>query len=201
MARSDIHLTMAMTSTILHGTVNRLFIGNTPGSIVATRVPAITLTLDGIDGDRHQRPTMKADPALTSYPEGTEVRNTRQVTIIADEELRHIAATLDIPALDADWLGVNMVLAGVPAVTLLPPGSRLYFADGTGLVVQGENMPCTGPGKVIEANHPGRKGIASRFPKAALHRRGLLAWVEHPGRIAEGDAVRVEFPDPVPYPG
>ena len=32
---------------------------------------------------------------------------------------------------------------------------------------------------------------AEAFPKAAIHRRGLTGWVEHPGTLQVGDRVTV----------
>jgi hypothetical protein len=61
------------------------------------------------------------------------------------------------------------------------------------LTVSGENEPCLGPGKVIAQQYPPL--TASRFPKAALHRRGLVAVVEKPGVIHAGEAVIAEMPE------
>ena len=36
---------------------------------------------------------------------------------------------------------------------------------------------------------------ALMFPKAAKRLRGLVAWVEKPGRIARGEAVSVRIPE------
>ena len=65
-------------------------------------------------------------------------------------------------------------------------------------VVAQANGPCTTPGKVIR-DHYGRPGLETLFPKAALGRRGLVAYVEKPGLIAEGDAVQAEVPPQVIY--
>lgn len=41
----------------------------------------------------------------------------------------------------------------------------------------------------------GREGIAGLFPQVALHKRGLVASVEKPGLIVEGDLVSAEQPN------
>lgn len=125
------------------------------------------------------------------YPKGTEIRNTRQVSILSSEELAAVAAEMGIPELRPEWLGASLVLEGIPEFTMVPPSSRLIFSSGAALAVDMENGPCRFPAEVIEGQHPG-KGM--RFVKAAEGRRGVTAWVERPGRIALGDAVRLHIP-------
>ena len=88
-------------------------------------------------------------------------------------------------------VGANLLLSGIPDLTLLPPSSRLIFSSGASLVVDMQNAPCAYPGKVIDEHHPGKgKG----FPRAAIDRRGLTAWVEREGSIATGDNVELHIP-------
>jgi hypothetical protein len=51
----------------------------------------------------------------------------------------------------------------------------------------------------IKDRYPVVAGRTSGFPKAGMHKRGLVAWVERPGLIHEGDPVRVEIPEQVIY--
>ena len=52
----------------------------------------------------------------------------------------------------------------------------------------GENDPCTIAGGMIADVH----GITPHsFPKAALHKRGVTGWVEHPGEIRPGDTLEI----------
>jgi hypothetical protein len=95
-------------------------------------------------------------------------------------------------------LGANLLLRDIPTLTQLPPGTRLAFASGVVLVVEHENLPCKGPGKVIQAQYA-KPGLSTLFPKAALHLRGLVACVEKPGIIGESDEVIVEVPQQVIY--
>jgi MOSC domain-containing protein YiiM len=132
------------------------------------------------------------------YPRGTQIKNDRQVSIVSAEELAQIQAALGVPELRPEWLGANLVLQGLPKLTQLPPSTRLYFAQGATLVVAQSNAPCTNPGKLIRDfyNQP---GLETQFPKAAFGLRGVVAYVEKPGLIAEGDAVQTEIPQQVLY--
>jgi MOSC domain-containing protein YiiM len=104
-----------------------------------------------------------------------------------------------LPEVLPEWLGANLMVRGVPHFSQLPPGTRLVFPEQTVLVVEGENHPCVFPGKLISHHNPGKRGLAARFPKAAIHRRGIVAWVERPGTIREGDKVQVILPPPSPH--
>jgi hypothetical protein len=148
---------------------------------------------EGFAGECHgglTRPSCSR--VLKLYPErGTEIRNARQVTILSAEELSAIAADLGLDRLPPEWLGANLVLEGVPALTTLPPASRLVFEGGATLTVDVENGPCRFPAEVIEAHRPGH---GRAFPKVARGRRGVVAWVERPGRLASGETARLFVP-------
>ena len=156
------------------------------------RQPMLDLNFDGIVGDCHASRLRPSDSRmLKQYKRGTEVINTRQVSLVSEEELSDIAAALDVPALDPAWLGTNLVTAGIPDLTLLPPSSRLMFASGATLIIDLENAPCRFPAEIIEAHHPGH-GLA--FPQKARNKRGLVAYVEKAGQISEGDEIIVFIP-------
>jgi hypothetical protein len=183
----------------LTGSTVRVLLGTESKSLVTRDVSEVKVAWEGFVGDRHSGLTRPADVRVPWFPRGTPIRNTRQVSLVSSEELALIAETLEVPRVLAAWLGANLELAGIPRLTELPPGTRLFFPEDATLVVEGENEPCTGPGKVIEAHHPDRAKLASRFVKAAWKRRGLVGWVERPGVIRPGDAVRVMLPPPVTY--
>ena len=135
---------------------------------------------------------------LSQHPRGTEIRNTRQLSIVSKEELTEIAKRMGLEQnLDPAWLGASMMLSGLPDLTLLPPGSRLQAPSGASLVVDLENRPCHLPAKVIEARHPGYGG---RFKAAGKGLRGVTAWVERPGDLVLGDRMRLHVPDQPPWP-
>lgn len=166
-------------------------------SLISTSVPQATVTFEGFEGDKHAGFTRPADGRTPHYPRGARIRNDRQVSLVSEEELALIAAALGVPMIEPEWLGANLLVSGLPKLTLLPPATRLFFANGVVLAVSGENEPCLGPGKVIAQRHPHL--AASRFPKAALHRRGLVAVVEKPGVIHSGEAVMADVPASFSY--
>ncbi|RVV98505.1 MOSC domain-containing protein [Mesobaculum littorinae] len=126
------------------------------------------------------------------YPRGTEIRNTRQLSILSAEELAGIAADLDLDAIDPRWLGASVVVEGLRDFTHLPPSSRLQSEDGTTLTVDLLNGPCQFPAMSIEEAHPGH---GKAFKRVAEGRRGVVAWVERPGRLRIGDALRLFVPE------
>ena len=167
-------------------------------SIVSESLTRIDLSYAGIPGDTHGGLTRAACTRFPDlYAAGTEIRNTRQLTLVSSEELGEIAAAMQIEQLQPGWLGANLELAGIPSLTLLPPSSRLVFESGATLVVDIENRPCAYPAQVIDEHYPGH---GRRFIKAAMHRRGLTAWVEREGSIMPGDALAVFFPEQAAHP-
>ena len=165
---------------------------------VTTRQPQVAVTFDGFEGDRHSGPTLLAGSHSNRYPRGTEIRNDRQVSIVSVEELAKIREALEVPDLLPEWLGANLLVQGLPKLTQLPPATRLFFAQGATLVVAQANAPCATPGKLMR-DHFNRPGLETLFPKAALGRRGVVAYVEKPGLIAAGDEVQAEVPQQVIY--
>jgi hypothetical protein len=177
----------------LTGTTLGLYLGLDQDSFVTTPQLLVTTSFAGFEGDRHAGITRKADSRTPHYPRGTEIRNDRQVSLVALEELAQIAVAMDLPEIKPEWLGANLLLQGIPSLTWLPPMTRLFFGSQAVLVVQAENLPCQNPGKII-ADHYSRPDLQGLFPKASLHLRGLVACVERPGIIRQGDPVQVEIP-------
>ncbi len=160
-------------------------------TFVTRRAASITLDYGGIPGDIHFGLTRPAGAREPMYPRGTEIFNRRQITILSAEECEKIAENMGLETILPEWLGANMLVRGVPALTQLTPGSRLLFPSGASLYCEGENMPCTGPGEVIQALHPDLPKLTAKFVKAAYHLRGIVCSVERPGPVHEGDTVRV----------
>jgi len=156
------------------------------------RAERLDLTFDGVEGDCHGGRTRPSDSRMvTQYARGTEVANTRQVSILSVEELAEVARTLGIPALPPEWVGANIVVSGIPDLTLLPPSTRLMFSSGATIIVDLENAPCRHVGDVIEKHHP---GVGAKFVAAAKHKRGVVGWVEKPGAIATDDVIKLYAP-------
>ncbi|MGQ0603717.1 MAG: MOSC domain-containing protein [Anaerolineales bacterium] len=181
----------------IHANITRVMVTRDDHSLISTSVPQATVTFEGFEGDKHAGFTRPADGRTPHYPRGARIRNDRQVSLVSEEELALIAAALGVPMIEPEWLGANLLVSGLPQLTLMPPATRLFFANGVVLAVSGENEPCLGPGKVIAQQYPPLS--ASRFPIAALHRRGLVAVVEKPGVIHSGETVIVEIPEYMPY--
>lgn len=125
------------------------------------------------------------------FARGTEIRNHRQLSIVDLAELAAIAEALGIAELAAGTIADNICTEGLAGLTALAPLSRLVFASGAVLMTGGFNTPCTIAGRMVEARYG---SSPQRFPKAAWDLRGITAWVERPGPIRPGDAVRVVPP-------
>ncbi len=202
-------MNVAMT---LEATVTRVLIGLHPRVplaekqaspdgryLVSSCVGEVRATLEGLAGDRHAGFTRRADARVPQYPRGTEIHNSRHVSLVAEEELAQIAANMGVPVVEPEWIGANLVLRGVPNLSSLPPMTRVYFPELTAIALEGENHPCVYPGKAIQSHYPDRPGIGKQFPKAAHHVRGVVGWVERAGMIRAGDIVRIAVPEQIPY--
>ncbi len=165
-----------------------------PDSFVTLPVDRLELTFEGLAGDRHAGLYARAGVRQKHHPRGTEIRNARQLSLLGAGDLAEIASALGLPEVRFESLGGNLLLAGVARLTRLPPASRLLFPSGACVAIDDENLPCTGPGKELAGRHPEAPALASRFVEAASGRRGLVGWVERPGPVKLGDAVRVIFP-------
>lgn len=167
--------------------------------LVSTPVNAVDVGFEGFAGEDHGGLTRRSCSRVKAqWPKGTTIRNTRQITIISDQELAEISTAmgLDEPV-DPSWVGANLVLRGIPQLTQLPPSSRLIFDGGLGLVIDMENGPCRLPGAVIDQHYPGKGKL---FPKAALGRRGVTAWVERTGGLSVGERGWLHVPPQRLYP-
>lgn len=183
----------------LTGIVTRLLIGGSQHTLQSTSVARVRVTFEGLEGDVHTSLTRLSDVRVPHYSRGTLIRNTRQVSILSEEELAEVAKAMEIPRILAAWVGANLEMRGIPNLTMLPPSTRIFFPDDAVIVVDGENMPCIGPGNAIQEHYPDRPKLAQRFPKAAMHKRGVVGWVEREGYINDSDTVRVMLPPPVVY--
>jgi hypothetical protein len=161
------------------------------------RTEAINLGFDGIAGDFHCGATRRSGSREPWYPRGTEVRNERQLSIVATDELAVIAAAMNLPEIKPEWIGANLVIEGVPRLSMLPSGTLLFFKGGVTVKVDAQNGPCRFAGRSIAENAKmaDHEAGALLFPKVAKRLRGLVGWVERPGWIATGEAVSVRIPE------
>ena len=164
---------------------------------VSEAVDALPLGFEGIESDIHAGYVRRSSSREPWYSRGTELRNERQLSIVASDELDMIAARMGIAEIKAEWIGANLVLDGVPRLSMLPSGTLLFFEGGVTIKVDAQNGPCRIAGKSI-AEHAGMADVTASallFPKVAKRLRGLVAWVEKPGAITPGEAVSVRVPE------
>ncbi|CAH1666250.1 MULTISPECIES: MOSC domain-containing protein [unclassified Chelatococcus] len=187
----------------LSGRVTAMLVAGQSGGtydFVTAAVQDLTVTYEGIPGDRHCGLTRRSGAREPWYPRGTEMRNDRQISLLAVEELAEIAAGLAIPSVKPEWIGGNIVVEGLPAFSMIPPRTRLTFAGGVVITIEGQNAPCKYAGQMIAEAHPGRPTIALDFVKVAKRLRGLVGSVERPGVIMPGEAVVARIPEHWAYP-
>ena len=95
-------------------------------NIRSQAVKTTETTFGGILGESHSGATRSSCVRVTMlHPKGTEIRNTRQLSILSAEENAEIAGRIRLKELDPSWLGASIVIAGIPDLTHIPPGSRL----------------------------------------------------------------------------
>jgi hypothetical protein len=170
---------------------------------VTQAVETLQLGFEGIENDVHAGYIRRSSSREPWYPRDTPVRNERQLSIVASDELETVAAAMAIEAIKAEWIGANLVLDGVPRLSMLPSGTLLFFENGVTIKVDAQNGPCKIAGKSI-AEHAGMADVAAAallFPKVAKRLRGLVAWVEKPGTILPGESVSVRVPEQWVYRG
>lgn len=160
-------------------------------------VDSLPLGFDGIPSDFHAGRTRRSGSREPWYPRGTEMRNERQLSIVAPDELALVAERMELPELRPEWIGANILLDGIPHLSMLPSGTLLFFKGGVTVKVDAQNGPCRYAGKQVAM----RAGMADEetgsllFPKAAKRLRGLVAWVEKPGTLTVDEEVSVRVPE------
>lgn len=160
-------------------------------------VATLPLTFDGIADDFHEGATRRSGGREPWYPRGTEMRNERQVSILAPDDLEAIARGLGIAEVKPEWMGGNLLLEGIPRLSMLPPRTLLFFEGGVTLKVDGQNGPCKLTGRSI-AERAGVVDVTTTaldFVRVAKRLRGLVAWVEKPGTIRAGESVKARLPE------
>ena len=160
-------------------------------------VDELRLGFDGISGDFHAGPTRRSGGREPWYPRGTEMRNERQLSIVAADELAIVAERMGLAEIRPEWIGANLVIEGVPNLSMLPAGTLLFFKGGVTIKVDAQNGPCRIAGRSI-AENAGMADVeagALLFPKVAKRLRGVVAWVEKPGTVMAGEEISVRVPE------
>jgi hypothetical protein len=170
----------------------RLLIADGEG-FVTREVERLAVELKGLASDRHHGHARPACSRVPWYPRGAPIRNSRQLSLVAPDELAEIARRLGLAEVRPEWIGANLVIEGVTRLTRLPSGTRLHFPSGAALAIEGENGPCRHAGASIGAHYREQEGLDLRFPQVARGLRGLVAWVERAGDLTTGE-IEVRVP-------
>ncbi len=75
---------------------------------VTRAVDELRLGFEGIEGDFHAGHTRRSGGREPWYPRGTEMRNERQLSIVAPDELAMIAERMDLAEVKPEWIGANL---------------------------------------------------------------------------------------------
>ncbi len=159
-------MVMAQHLKKLDARTEAILVNSTPGEDLSSqRISSVKASYRGLEGESHSGLVRSSCVRVRhQYPQGTEIRNTRQISIISTEELIAIANTMGIPELKPEWLGANLLVSGIPKFSRIPPSTRMIFESGASLVVDLENSPCKYPGEIIERHHPGFGSLFVRKP-------------------------------------
>lgn len=159
------------------------------GDYVTRTVSELRLKFEGIENDRHAGFLRTADARTPWHRRGTPIANTRQLSIVSIEECAEMAELLGLNDVDPALLGANVVVSGLPQLSLLTPASRLLFPSGAAIFITEQNAPCRHPAEKL-ARVYNTPRIATEFVNAAIGRRGLVGIVEREGMIAVDDPIR-----------
>jgi len=151
-------------------------------------------THEGLIGDRHFGVTTLSNSRYPEFDRGTIIRNRRQVSLVSCEELAAIAQELNLNEIIPEWLAANILVSGIPHFTQLPIGTRFFFEGGLVLFNDGENFPCKTPARTVQSQFAEMEGLQDGFIKAAMHKRGLVGWVECPGQLLIGETFEIKLP-------
>ena len=164
-------------------------------------VDAIEFLFDGPQGDTHSGFSRRLSghdgvyARTSTLTKGATIFNWRTWTALSREELAEIEQTLGVPVPQGCLLE-NMILVGIPALSKLPPTSRLVFPmrdSQTVLAVWEENSPCHVVGQRL-ADHYGVPDLKKRLIAEAQNKRGVMGLVLSAGRVEIGDEVLVYPP-------
>ena len=159
----------------------------------------------GIRGDRHFGPRLSdvrdGDLFRFGLPKGIGTAGIREVSIVSTEELAVIAVELGLSGpIPPGTIGENVLVSGIPNLTRLPPGTKLFFRNPNGkprtavVAVWAPNVPCVIAGASVRDAFPNDPTIPVRFAKAANGRRGLVGFVFVSGVVEAGDEVTAITP-------
>ena len=178
----------------LRGVVVSVLIARDPADLRSAAVPEAGVTFEGFEGDRHAGLTMRTGGRHPHYPRGTEIRNTRQISnrVSRRDGRSRLRARRAGAVPGVAWREPSA--ERIPALLTLPPAPGCTFHTARCWWLRAKIIPAP-----KRADRSSRRIRTSRgwrvFPKAALHRRGVVAWVERPGTIMPGDDLIAELPE------
>ncbi len=158
---------------------------STPGVRVAKQpLPVAFIGEHGLEGDRHAREHRR-------LRDGRLVRNERQWSAVASDEVAELCAELGVPLFAPGALGENLRLGGV-RLAEVADGAVLELPSGARLRVAFQNDPCVNAAAALAATYGG--DVARYFVQKAMGRRGIVGDVLTPGLVRAGDAVSILLP-------
>ena len=179
---------------MIQGVVTSVFLG-APGTLEKAAQTELEFAFDDIVGDRHRGVTRRTWDLTDKQPGGTERRNERQWSAVAQEDLDAVAAKLQLTQpLSAGEVAVNLSVSGVPDFSRLPRGTTLTFEGGVVLMVEEYNPPCSRMSKHLAGTMEtvsGERIADDAFIAESKFSRGLVGVIEVPGVIKVGEGVVV----------
>jgi len=144
-------------ATDVYGTITWLgLVPRNRPNIRSAAVQSVRATYSGFEDDYHGGVTRASCVRVTGrHAKGTEIRNTRQLSILSAEEVAQIAAAMGLATLEPEHLGASIIVEGIADFTHVPPASRLQAESGATIVIDVENGPCNFPAREIETESPG----------------------------------------------
>lgn len=73
---------------------------------------SLEVSFDGIAGDFHAGTTRRSGGREPWYPRGTEMRNERQLSLVAPDELALVAQRMQLDEIRPEWIGANLLVEG-----------------------------------------------------------------------------------------
>ena len=180
----------------IEGFVDAVFVA-TGKDFITHAVSQLELGFEGIANDHHAGLTRKSGGREPWYPRGTVMRNERQISLVAFDELAAAANDMGINYIKPEWLGANIVVGGIANFSMLPPRTLLFFEGGVTIKIDGQNAPCRVAGRAIAEGLGADNAdeLTLTFKDAARRRRGLVGWIEKPGIIAVGSKATARLPE------
>ena len=136
--------------------------------LVSAALSEVQMTFAGFAGEDHGGLTRAACSRLRNvHPQGTPLKNQRQLTVLSVEEMAETAATMGIDTgIQPEWVGANLVLSGIPSLSRCPRFAAAV-PDGGTIIVDLENAPCKFPQRSSTPTIRARASPIRQQPRAS----------------------------------